>query len=270
MRVFFNRELDNAATFWRVFRRDGVTLGFTSHNRNLTFEGVLHRAAPGMVPTAIRMTADLSEDSAGVDGVLSHSSIRATDLAAGLFDRAAVQIGIVDWETLDCETLYSGTLGRIQDDGFSYSAELLSAKQALEQDLVPRTSPTCRARFCGPGCGLSAIKFTTRVELSAVDPDLNRVSFAGAGGSNFVDGEVRFLDGPQTGIIFGVLSTNGNWMTLDRPISALLTPGIAAEIREGCDHTISTCASRFSNARNFRGEPFLPGNDLLARYGQGG
>lgn len=269
MRVFFDRELDSAATFWRVYRRDGVALGFTSHDRNLTFGGILHRSAPGMVPTAIRMTSDLSEDSAGVDGVLSHNSIRAVDLSAGLFDRAAVQIGIVDWETLDCETLYVGTLGSIQDDGFSYSAELRSAKHALEQDLVPRTSPTCRARFCGPGCGLSSIRFTTRAQLSAVDADTNQVMFTGLGGSDFIDGEVRFLDGPQTGIVFGVLSTIGNWMTLDRPLSPALTAGVAAELREGCDHTISTCATRFSNARNFRGEPFLPGNDLLARYGQG-
>jgi hypothetical protein len=41
---------------------------------------------------------------------------------------------------------------------------------------------------------------------------------------------------------------------------------LAAELREGCDHTIETCTSRFGNAANFRGEPFLPGNDLLARY----
>ncbi|HKR91916.1 phage BR0599 family protein, partial [Novosphingobium sp.] len=33
-----------------------------------------------------------------------------------------------------------------------------------------------------------------------------------------------------------------------------------------CDHTLNTCAARFSNAANFRGEPFLPGNDLLVRY----
>jgi hypothetical protein len=44
--------------------------------------------------------------------------------------------------------------------------------------------------------------------------------------------------------------------------------GTKAELIEGCDHTITTCATRFGNAVNFRGEPFLPGNDLLARYGR--
>lgn len=269
MRVFFDRELDTAATFWRIFRRDGIAVGFTSHDRDLVFGGIRHRAAPGMVPAAIRMTSDLSEDSAGVEGALSHDSIREADLSAGLFDRAAVEIGIVDWETLDHHAMYSGALGRIEDDRHVFSAELKSAKQVLEQDLVPRTSPTCRAVFCAPGCGLSANKFTKRVVLAAIDLDLNRVQFTGLISSEYIDGQLRFLGGPQTGTAFGILSANGDWLTLDRPMDGTVAIGTPAELREGCDHTLATCSSRFGNAINFRGEPFLPGNDLLARYGQG-
>jgi len=55
---------------------------------------------------------------------------------------------------------------------------------------------------------------------------------------------------------------------LDRPLVTGTAIGTRAELRAGCDHTIATCSSRFGNAINFRGEPFLPGNDLLARYGQ--
>lgn len=268
-RTFFDRELDTAATFWRVFRRDGVTLGFTSHDRDLTFDGVRHRAAPGMVPTAIRLTSDLSEENAGVEGALSHDAIRENDLAAGLFDEAAVEVGIVDWETLEKNTLYAGHLGRIEDDRSGFSGELRSAKAVLEQDLVPRTSPTCRAAFCGRGCGLSASRFTSRVVLADVDWDLNRVRIEGLSPDDFLDGQLRFLDGPQTGIAFSIVGAEGEWLALDRPMSAGLEAGAPAELREGCDHTLVTCANRFGNAVNFRGEPFLPGNDLLARYGQG-
>jgi hypothetical protein len=38
------------------------------------------------------------------------------------------------------------------------------------------------------------------------------------------------------------------------------------EVSEGCDKSIATCAGRFGNAANFRGEPYLPGVDLLTRY----
>jgi uncharacterized phage protein (TIGR02218 family) len=42
--------------------------------------------------------------------------------------------------------------------------------------------------------------------------------------------------------------------------------GARIELREGCDKRFETCRDRFANATNFRGEPHLPGNDLLTRY----
>jgi len=268
MSVFFERELDTAASFWRIYRPDGVTLGFTSHDQDLSFGGINHSAAPGMVPTAIRKTSGLSDESAGVDGALTHDTISSDDLMAGLYDYAAVEIGIVDWESRNHHVLYSGTLGEIEDDGMSFSGELRSAKQILDYDLVPRTSPTCRAEFCGLGCGLSAPRFTRRVLVSAVDHNFNRIFVPDLNSQSYVDGTFRFLEGAQTGLTFAILSVQDDWLVLDRPLSCAVAVGLTAELREGCDHTVSTCESRFANAKNFRGEPFLPGNDLLARYGQ--
>jgi uncharacterized phage protein (TIGR02218 family) len=268
MRVFFNRELDTVATFWRIYRRDGAALAFTSHNRDLTFGGLTHRAAPGMIPAAIRLTSELSNDSAEAQGALHHDSIRAEDLAAGLFDEAVIAIGAVDWETLDHHTLYTGQIGRIEDDENQFAAELRSSKSLLEQDLVPRTSPTCRAEFCGRGCGLSAARFTAVETAATIDPETNRVRISGLNGEDYVDGRIRFMAGPQTGLVFGIIDADGDWLTLDRPLVAGTLPGTRTQLLEGCDHTIATCAGRFGNAINFRGEPFLPGNDLLSRYGQ--
>lgn len=268
MRVFFDRELDTVATFWRIYRRDGAALAFTSHDRDLSFGGMRHLAAPGMIPAAIRLTSELANDSAEVQGALSHASIRAAELAAGLFDDAAIEIGAVDWTTLENHTLYTGQIGRIEDDSTQFAAELRSTKSLLDQDLVPRTSPTCRAEFCGRGCGLSAVRFTAVQVLAEIDLEGNRVRFVGINGEEHVDGRIRFMGGPQTGVAFGIVDAQGDWLTLDRPLVPGTAIGTRAELREGCDHTIATCAERFGNAANFRGEPFLPGNDLLARYGQ--
>lgn len=268
MRVFFDRELDTVATFWRIYRRDGAALAFTSHDRDLSFGGIRHLAAPGMIPAAIRLTAELASDSAEVQGALHHDSIGEADLAAGLFDEAAIEIGAVDWTSLNHHTLYTGQIGRIEDDSTQFAAELRSTKSLLDQDLVPRTSPTCRAEFCGRGCGLSAVRFTSVLALAGIDLETNRVRFASRDGERHVDGRVRFVAGPQTGVAFGVVDAEGEWLALDRPLVPGTPLGTRAELREGCDHTIATCAERFGNAANFRGEPFLPGNDLLARYGQ--
>ena len=267
-RVFLREALEGVATFWRVRRRDGVTLGFTSHDRDAWFDGVLHRAAPGMVPSAIRRSADLGPDSAEVRGALTHDAISAVDLAAGRFDGAAVEIGVVDWETLERAVLYRGEIGAVSEEAGSFSAELRSAKAGLEIDTVPRTSPTCRAQFCGPGCTLSAAKYTHEAVVAAVDLTANRVAFAGGPAADTMrDGSLRWLDGPHAGLAMEVIAADASGLVLDIELDPALAPGARARLREGCAHTVQTCQARFGNAANFQGEPFLPGNDLLGRHG---
>ena len=265
-RVFFSGELEGVATWWRIERRDGVTLGFTSHDRNLFFDGVTHRAAPGILPSALRKTAGFDGDSAELTGPLAHDSISAADLAAGRFDGARVSIGAVDWETLERAQLFAGTIGTVEGSDDSFTAELRSAKSQLEIDDVPRTSPTCRATFCGPGCALSAIRYTRDIAVASVDLERNAVGIDGIDASLYAFGQLRWIDGPHVGQRMDVVAVDGSLLELDTPLGAETAAGQTVRLREGCDRTIATCAGRFGNAANFQGEPFLPGNDLLARY----
>ena len=267
-RVWFGQPLETVATFWRVERRDGLALGFASHDRDLWFDGLLHHAAPGMVPSAIRRTIMVEPDSAEMQGALDHAAIRADDLAAGRFDGAAVRVGLVDWETGESEVLFAGTIGGVGQQGERFTAELLSAKAALDRELVPRTAPTCRAAFCGPGCTLSAARFTYEARVEASDGERNAVRLTGAPALDLLLwGELRWIDGPAAGIAAGIVGQDGVWTILDRALPAIVPPNTRVLVGEGCDHTLETCATRFANAINFQGEPFLPGNDLLTRYG---
>lgn len=265
-RVFFASELEGVATFWRVYRADGVTLGFTTHDRDLWFDGVAHRAAPGLLPSAIRRTGDLADDAVDVDGALSHDTISADDLAAGRFDGARVVIGLVDWDTLERAELYNGMIGAVSSGRSGFTAQLRSAKALLDVDPIPRTSPTCRARFCGPGCDLSPARFTAEAMLTAFDADENSVTFAGVDPSLHAFGEVRWIDGSHAGQVMALRPGNGTALVCDTRLDGKLEVGTRASLRQGCDHRLETCAQRFGNAVNFQGEPFLPGNDLLAQY----
>jgi len=258
--------LATRAFFWRIERRDGVTLGFTSHDRDLAIDGLTLRAAPGIRPAALRQTVEIGGDDAQIDGALTHDSISAVDLAAGRFDGASVSMGRIDWQSGEARTLFGGTLGRTEEVAGGFSAQLRSPKAALEFDPVPRTSPGCRARFCGPGCNLSPARFTHEAPLAEVDPAANGVRFDGLLASRFVFGEMRWVDGPAVGLRHAIIAHDGGMLILDGPIPDGVAAGTQAQLREGCDRTIATCASRFGNAANFRGEPFLPGNDLVARY----
>ena len=262
-RVFLDRPLDTVASFWRIHRTDGVALGFTTHDRDLWFGGILHRAAPGLTPSAIRRTSGFADDGADIEGALAHDCIAEADLAAGRYNRAEVVVGAVDWQTHEHAVVFTGTIESVGREGNAFTAELASAKAALAVDPVPRSSPACRARFCGPGCGLSPARFTRRATVAAIEA--GRVRFAGIDYDRFSGGELRWLDGPLAGLGATVLASGEAGLLLD-PAPEGVVAGVRALLREGCDHTIATCAARFGNAENFQGEPFLPGTDLLAHY----
>jgi uncharacterized phage protein (TIGR02218 family) len=262
-------ETDRLATrafFWRIERRDGVTLGFTSHDRDLMLDGVRLRAAPGIRPAALRLTGEIAGDDAQMDGALTHDAISSADLQAGRFDGAAVTIGSIDWQSGKASAHYWGTIGETEAVADGFSAQLHSTKASLEEDPLPRTSPGCRASFCGPGCNLSPARFTVERQVATIDAGANAVGFAELATTLFVFGELRWLDGPAVGLRQTIIADDDGMLVLDGSIPAGVFAGTRAQLREGCDRTIATCAARFGNAVNFRGEPFLPGNDLVARY----
>lgn len=266
-RVWFSQELETTATFWRVLRRDGVALGFTTHDEDLWFDGIDHRAAPGMLPSAIRRSTGFEADSAEVQGALSHDSIDAFDLASGRFDGARVLIGVVDWVSLERHVIYRGSIGNVSEEAGTFSADLVSRKAELARDPVPRTSPSCRAAFCGPGCTLSAARFTHGGTTEDFDTGANAVSVSNVvSGALLEGGSLRWLGGPYAGQTTDIVAIDGGRLVLSTPLDRAPPAGTRVELREGCDRTLETCATRFANAVNFQGEPFLPGNDLITRY----
>lgn len=271
-RVWFAQELETVATYWRIMRRDGVTLGFSTHDRDLWFDNVAHLAAPGMMPAAIRRTCGLDDDSAEIHGAISHDAISSFDLQSGRFDGARVIVGVVDWETMEHQALYRGEIGTLsQQEVQGFVAELASSKAELARDPIPRTSPTCRAEFCGRECALSAARFSHEATLLAHDLDSNLIHLTTSLDLDLLlGGQLRWIDGPYAGISMTITGRSGSFLMLDHPLDQTLTAGLRVELREGCDHTLATCSQRFGNAINFRGEPFLPGNDLVVRYGVSG
>lgn len=59
---------------------------------------------------------------------------------------------------------------------------------------------------------------------------------------------------------------SSNTITIFLPAPFLVTAGVKVRLYPGCDKRSETCSSRFSNILNFRGEPFIPGQDEITSY----
>jgi uncharacterized phage protein (TIGR02218 family) len=269
MDVWLGGPVTSVAYGWRLERSDGVTIGFTSHDRDVVFGGLLLRASPGMRPTSIVETIGLEDDGLDINGALSSDAIRADDLLAGRWDGAYLEIFLFDWSAPDAgrQLLASGELGAISFSGDAFEVEFLGLKQAFNRAVVPQTSPSCRATFCDAACGLNGQRFRRLVRLAGMQGDRLLFDTPIAAAANiFAYGSLRFLEGQNCGLSVDILASDGDGVTLAQRLEMPFVPYILVELIEGCDKQISTCATRFANAVNFRGEPYLPGNDLLTRY----
>lgn len=268
MTSFLERALTTAALCWRLERRDGIALGFTTHDRDLERDGLVYRAAPGMLPSAISLSDGFEADSLDVQGALTSDAIRGDDLIAGRWDGAAVSVFMVDWSAPSGERLYlaSGELGEITIKGDAFEAALKGAAAVLDAPAVEMTSPECRASLGDRRCRVDMAGRTRMTRIaSVVDDHLIDVAEAAAGNA-YGYGRMRWLSGANSGLQTAILRSAGARLTLREPPPFIASPGDLIEIREGCDRRLATCRTRFGNVVNFRGEPHLPGNDLLTRY----
>ncbi|RYY46819.1 MAG: DUF2163 domain-containing protein [Sphingomonadales bacterium] len=256
--------LTTLALCWRVERRDGVTIGLTAHDRDLAIHGLVYRAAPGMTPSAITRNAGLDADSMDVSGALSSSAIGERDLLAGRWDGARVVLFATDWSDAgESVALGEGIIGAVETADGTLTAELRGLAAALERPVVEETSPECRAELGDKRCRVALAARRRIVRVTAIAGAMLTIDTA-TGANLYGGGRLRWLSGANSGLEDAVARSDGFGLTLRRP--PRFDSGGLAELTEGCDKSLATCAGRFGNALNFRGEPFLPGTDLLTRY----
>lgn len=259
--------LTTMALCWRIERRDGIAIGLTAHDRDLTIDGNVHRAAPGMTPSAIKRGDGADATAMEIGGALVSGAITERDLIAGRWDGARVAVFAVDWtDTANRVPLGEGTIGAVETRGGRFTAELRGAATRLDAPLSEATSPTCRARLGDGRCrvamrGRRRLARVTAWAGAAVTLDVGEPYANGWG-----EGRMRWLDGANAGLEDAIAVSAGTTATLATLPRFAVAAGDRVEVIEGCDRTIGTCASRFGNAANFRGEPYLPGIDLLTRY----
>lgn len=258
---------------WKVTLTGSVVLGFTDHDRTLSFDGVDYEPESGFTASEFEQTIGLSIDTMDVEGVLSSDVIRPDDLALGIWDNAVVALYRVNWaavaERVLLRTASIGEVSRLGTIGFK--AELRGLAHQLDQETGRTYERQCDVRQLGD----ARCKFNTATPdfvglgtVTTVDDD--RVIHAGGleifAGGWFSYGVLTWATGLNAGTIAEVrahgLSGATADLTLWRRAALPIAAGDTFTIVAGCDRTFATCRDKFANIANFRGFPHIPGNDF--------
>jgi uncharacterized phage protein (TIGR02218 family) len=262
------------ATCFRLRRTDGVVMGFTNSDMDISIDGLTYYARHGLSHSAIDTARDLRSNTLDIQGILSDDRITSDDLLSGVYDHARVDIVIINranipqtLNTTDVLWLHTSFIAEIRLEDGQFIAELKSLTDLLTLEHLPLYSPTCRvARFGNSACGVSLTPYTKTYTVSVVD-DASHFFHHGVFEENsyFQYGLVIFLTGLNATIERSVTFYDNGRFTLQAPLFKPIAVGDSFKAIKGCDRRFKTCRDVFHNGANFKGEPphLLPGIDRL-------
>jgi uncharacterized phage protein (TIGR02218 family) len=264
--------LDSATTTlswcWKIARRDGLILGFTDHDAPVGFDATVYQAASGFTAGEVQSSLGLSVDNLSVMGALSSASLNEDDLAAGLFDDAAIEIWRVNWAAPDQRVLMrKGSLGEVRRGKTGFEAEVRGLAHLLNQPMGRVYAHGCDAKLGDAGCTVQLAPVQASVATC-----LDTRRFIAAGLASFASGwfsagKLAFTSGANAGqamevkrhTLAGSTVAIELWQAMSQPIA----PGDGFTVTPGCDKQFATCKTKFANAANFRGFPYMPGDDAV-------
>jgi uncharacterized phage protein (TIGR02218 family) len=259
------------ATCWRLVRTDGVEVLATGHDRPLTVGGRRYSPASALDPGMASSGADLSAARTSVSGALRIDSISDAEIASGLWDRALVELRIVDWQDPSASIhLWSARVNRITRKGQAFEMDLEGPEADLERTPLRVFSRQCDAVLGDGRCGVDVSGLPWRhvaTLLAVTGPRSVNVSAVGLEPARLKGGRLTVGSGPLSGLDWPLQSAvpvaGGLGLELAAPMTVPPQAGVTVHLTAGCDHAFATCRDVFANALNFRGCPLMPGDDAV-------
>lgn len=200
-----------------------------------------------------------------------------TDLINGQLFTAAVIAGIIDgaWVTVDRAFMSSWTnagvvgtvnvfAGRVSDAVVGRTTVKLTIKSPFEllnvNVPVNLYQPGCAHNLFDAGCGLNPGVFEVDGVVTGTGQTPSRITtnLTTQGAGYFDLGYLTFLTGACAGQSRSIQTYTNGPFVFGYPFAATPTAGDTFKAFPGCDHSQSTCVSKFNNIVHFRGFPYVP------------
>ena len=234
-----------------------------------------YEAISGFTASEVQSTLGLAIDNLTVMGALSSGTINEGDLAAGVYDNAGIEIWRVNWAAPEQRVLMrKGNLGEVKRGKTAFSAEVRGLAHILNQPVGRAYGYSCDADLGDARCTIDLTGPLYR-GVGTVTAITDQRRFVASGLDAFADtwfsgGKLTWTSGANADRAMevkrhGAVNARVS-VELWQQMSESIAVGDAFVVTAGCDKQFSTCKAKFANAVNFRGFPYMPGNDAVTSY----
>jgi hypothetical protein len=265
---------DGAPLELYTFVLGATTYRLTSSLEDETFSSLAYAAAPiARAPIALVQLGKRRELEVTIDRT---HALAVALLGNGVPSRAAT-MAILRTHRGETESrqIWAGPIAQASLGGAYLKLRIPNGMDATFDVELPvaRAQRGCQHMLYGPGCGVSrndAVFVTTGNQVATTVASVSGVSLVVAAlpqpdqwarlgqAYHLASGESR-----------SVLAQVGTTLTLDVPF-ATIGVGNDLAVYAGCDHSVATCRTKFSNVANFGGHPHMINENPASPTGSGG
>jgi uncharacterized phage protein (TIGR02218 family) len=259
---------------YRVTRANGIVMGFTDHDRDLTVDGVLYEALSGISGSEFEENIGLGVDNQDIQGAIRSDRLTEDDIISGEYDNAEVVIYRVNWDNVADKVLIKvGTIGEITRSDSYFKAEFRGLSHYLQQPQGRIYQYQCDVGLGSSRCGVNLASYTSSGIITSIADE--RVFYCsgaltGYASDYFARGKLSWLTGLNTGRsieikahgLYSGVAIIEIWHAATKQVAA----GDTFTISAGCDKLPKTCRDRYANFINFQGFPYMPGQDFIGTY----
>lgn len=159
--------------------------------------------------------------------------------------------------------LFKGRVTEINSVGRTQAKVTIASDLTLLSIDMPRRlyQTNCVHNLYDTGCTLNRATYTATGALGAGSTTTTLIWSSAT--SAYQQGSITFTSGANEGITATVKTATTGVLTLQYPLVNAPATGDTFTISQGCDHTMTTCNSKFANLANFLGFPFVPPPQIL-------
>lgn len=248
----------------------GVVLRQTLGDVDLYVNGVYYDSNLKMVRDKTRLIAGVEVDTLSVTiypeptnyigGIPLSQAVRA-----GILDGAAFKLEraffVPDWSTFLFSVIrFSGKIADIEDFTRSEIPLTINSDIQILNVMMPRDvyQPGCRRVLYGAGCDVVKASFATNATVLSGSTSSALHGALGGPERAFTLGTVTMTSGENVGLSRTVKYYAAGVFYLVLPLPKKPNVGDTFTAFAGCDRTLATCTSIFSNSAKFSGEPYVP------------
>jgi uncharacterized phage protein (TIGR02218 family) len=243
------------------FSSAGAFLRYTSAARDLEIDSVDWVAA-ALSRSEVEETADIAKSSLSIT---CPPDFAVSELFSVAPPDEVITLTVYRTQSADLSDKQVIWAGRVLNASWSSGKSELTCESvftSLKRPGLRRLyGRNCQHALYGLECGVSQITFRVPVTLDTIDGiTMLSPDFASFADGYFSGGKVEWVDGGGVTRRRGIKTHVGNTATITHPFTDIAN-GAAVFAFPGCDHTLATCDTKFSNSLNHGGFPTMGGKN---------